>query len=90
MRAYRASSASYASVIDMLYILLDPNGSLSACHAIEDTPSGITVMYGADGSVVGAEVPDFLECYKIPATITVDSNVPFEISVDSATGLVEA
>lgn len=87
MRAYRASSASYASVVDMLYVLISPNGSLSACHSIEDTPSGITVMYAKDGSVVGAEVSGFLERYELPATISVDSSSPFEITVDSASGI---
>ena len=87
--SYRASSASYASAVDMLYIIIDPSGCLSACHSIEDTPSGITVMYASDGSVIGAEVPDFLERYDLPATIEVDSSNPFEIMVDSARGLVE-
>lgn len=90
MRTYAASSASYADVVDMLYVLLDLNGSLSSCHSIEDTPSGIIVMYDAHGAVVGAEVPDFSERYRLPAMISVDSRVPFEISVDRAAGIAEA
>lgn len=88
--SYRASSASYASAVDMLYVIIDPSGDLSSCHSIEDTPSGITVMYASDGSVVGAEIPGFLERYGLPAKIEIDSSTPFEITVDSARGLVEA
>lgn len=90
MRSYRAASASYADVVDMLYILLDPNGSLSMCHSVEDTPSGITVMYAPDGSAIGAEVSDFSERYSLPATIHVDAKSPFDISVSEADGLTVA
>ncbi|GEM_PF-5358474 len=90
MRTYAASSASYAGAVDMLYVLINPNGDMSACHAIEDTPSGITVMYDRRGAVIGAEVPDFSERFSLPAMIPVDSHNPFAISVDNAAGLTEA
>ena len=87
MRSYSAASASYADVVDMLYVLLDPNGSLAGCHSVEDTPSGITVMYVADGSAIGAEVSDFSERYSLPATIHVDARTPFDITVNEADGM---
>ena len=90
MRTYSAASASYADVVDMLYVMLDQNGSLARCHSIEDTPSGITVMYAADGSAIGAEVSDFSERYSLPATIHVDARTPFDITVSEADGLTVA
>lgn len=90
MRTYSASSASYTDVVDMLYVLIDPDGNLSRCHSVEDTPSGITVMYAADGSAIGAEVSDFSERYSLPATIHVDAKSPFDISVSEADGLTVA
>lgn len=90
MGVCRAVSASYAQIIDMLYVLCKEGGSLSRCHSIEDTPSGITVMYDEDGSVIGAEISDFSERYDIPASILVDSSNPFMLSVDKADGLAVA
>lgn len=87
MRSYSAALASYADVVDMLYVLLDPNGSLAGCHFVEDTPSGITVMYAADGSAIGAEVSDFSERYSLPATIHVDARTPSDITVNEADGM---
>lgn len=87
MTTYEAKKASYASTVDMLYVLLDPNGDLSACSSIEDTPSGITVMYDRAGNAIGAEVPDFMEDYGVPATIPVDSKRPFNLHVSSAAGI---
>ncbi|NJE80695.1 hypothetical protein E0L17_05060 [Olsenella sp. SW781] len=87
MRSYSAASASYADVVDMLYVLIDPSGSLSRCHSVEDTPSGITVMYSADGSAIGAEVSDFLERYSLPATIHVDAREPFDLTISEANGI---
>ena len=81
MRTYAASSASYAGAVDMLYVLINPNGDMSA---------GITVMYDRRGAVIGAEVPDFSERFSLPAMIPVDSHNPFAISVDNAAGLTEA
>lgn len=82
--------AAYASAVDMLYIFCKDNGSLDFCHEIEDTPSGITVMYDNDGSVIGAEVPDFAKRYAIPATINVDAVKPFDLVVNTAEGLTVA
>lgn len=83
MTVYRATSARYADMFDILYVLCEPNGSLAKCHSVEDTPSGITVMYDEDGFVAGAEVSDFLERYKVPSTITVDAKTPFQLRIDS-------
>ena len=52
-----------------------------------DPPSGITVMYAADGSAIGAEVSDFSERYSLPATIHVDARTPFDITVKETDGM---
>ena len=82
-----AQSASYVGSVDVLYVNFNGRESLSACHAVEDTPSGITVMYSEDGAVVGCEVMDFSERYRLPAKIRVDTKNPFEVSVVQADGL---
>lgn len=83
MTVYRASSARYADLFDILYVLCGADGSLSRCSTVEDTPSGITVMYDRDGSVIGAEVSDFSERYSVPSTIRVDAKRPFDLRIDS-------
>lgn len=90
MGVCKAISASYAQVIDMLYVLCKEGVGLSRCRSVEDTPSGITVMYDEDGSVIGAEISDFSERYDIPASIRVDSSKPFTLSVDKAEGFAAA
>lgn len=90
MTCLSAKDASYVGAVDVLYVRLGDNKSLSVCHSVEDTPSGITVMYSADGSVVGCEVADFSERYSIPAVIKVDTKKPFELSVERADGLAVA
>lgn len=73
------TNASYNPFIDMLYV-----GECESCYSIEDTPSGITVMYEKDGTVLGVEIPYFTENYsEAPVDISVDSSVPFCISVFS-------
>ena len=83
MTVYRASSARYADLFDILYVLCGTNGSLSLCSSVEDTPSGITVMYDRNGSVIGAEVSDFSERYTVPSTIRVDAKKPFDLRIDA-------
>lgn len=83
MTVYRAKSARYADLFDILYVLCGADGSLSKCHSVEDTPSGITVMYDREGSVIGAEVSDFSERFVVPSTIKVDAKRPFELRIDN-------
>lgn len=83
-----ATDASYASAVDVLYVRL--GGDLSACSSVEDTPGGVTVMYSADGSVIGCEVADFSERYDLPAVVRVDAEKPFELAVTCADGLTVA
>jgi len=87
MNEYKAVRATYAHAVDMLYIICKDDGSLDFCHEIEDTPSGITVMYDNDGSVIGAEISDFARRYTVPTTINVDTVKPFDIVINSAEGL---
>lgn len=73
--------AAYHALFDMLYVGYGDN-SLDLCHSIEDTPSGITVMYDEDGKFAGAEIPFFAERYPtVPAIIAVDAAVPFTLFI---------
>lgn len=90
MTVYQASSARYADLFDILYVLCGADGSLTKCRSVEDTPSGFTVMYGDDGSVIGVEVSDFSERYSVPSTIDVDAKEPFRLRVDSIEDLTAA
>lgn len=70
--------ARYVSAVDTLYA-----GDVdSPCSSVEDTPTGIVVMYGSDGSPIGIEVPCFAERYRnLPAIVDVDSVEPFSVCV---------
>jgi hypothetical protein len=84
MNRYAAEKASYHKLLDILYVGSD-GSDLDCCDHIEDTPSGIIVMYNKDGSFAGAEIPLFRKKYgKLPAIIDIDTLEPFELSVDSA------
>ena len=76
--------ASYHALLDMLYVGYG-NNSLDLCHSIEDTPSGITVMYDERGVFAGAEIPYFSKRSEgFPATVEVDSSSPFGLLIPSA------
>ncbi len=77
----KATRAAYAEAADVLYVTCSPESSLSLCHSVEDTPSGMTVMRDAEGRVSGVEVCDFSGRFSIPGLIPVDSDDPFTISV---------
>ena len=80
-----ADRAAYHGLLDILYVGYGLN-SLDLCHSIEDTPSGITVMYDEHGVFAGAEIPYFSERFSgFPVTVEVDSAVPFGLSIPSAT-----
>ena len=77
--------AAYHELLDILYVGYGPS-SLDLCHSLEDTPSGITVMYDECGAFAGAEIPCFSErSGGFPAAVEVDSAVPFGLSIPSAT-----
>lgn len=78
----KAVRAGYAGIVDMMYVTCREDADLSLCHAVEDTPSGITIMYDADGSVIGVEISDFSCRYSIPARIEVDAQNPFTLDID--------
>lgn len=84
MMAVKAVRAGYAAIVDMMYVTCRDGADLSACGRIEDTPSGITVMYGDDGGVVGAEISDFYSRYDLPASIVVDAREPFRLDIDES------
>lgn len=74
--------AVYHELADMLYIGYG-SGTLDLCDSVEDTPSGITVMYRG-GEFAGAEVPFVSERYpSMPGRISVDSVRPFDIVLDA-------
>ncbi|MFR7671482.1 MAG: hypothetical protein ACLU0O_13105 [Collinsella sp.] len=59
------------------------DASLSSCSALEDTPSGVTVMYDCDGSVIGVEVFDLSDKYcEMPSRIHIDARAPFDIELN--------
>lgn len=79
-----ADRAAYHKLLDILYVGYGL-GSLDSCCSLEDTPSGITVMYDENGSFAGAEIPFFSERFgDFPVVIEIDSVVPFGLSVSSA------
>lgn len=83
METYKIESgrAAYYKPLDILYIGYG-NNSLDRCHAIEDTPSGITVMFDENNAFAGAEVNNFSSrVSSIPAIIDVDSINPFKILI---------
>lgn len=81
--AIRAIDSRYEGHADVLYVLCKRNASLSSCSALEDTPSGITVMYDCDGSVIGVEVFDLSDKYcEMPSRIHIDARVPFDIELN--------
>lgn len=85
MYSIDADRAAYHKLLDILYVGYGMN-SLDLCHSLEDTPSGITVMYDENGAFAGAEIPYFSERFgSFPATIEVDSTVPFGLAIPAAT-----
>lgn len=84
-----ALRAGYAEIVDMMYVTCRDGVDLSLACSIEDTPSGITVMYGDSGEVIGAEISDFSDKFGIPASINVDAKVPFVLNIDES-ALAEA
>lgn len=81
--AIRAVDSRYEGYADALYILCKRDASLSSCFAVEDTPSGITVMYDCDGSVIGVEVFDLSDkYYEMPSRIHIDAKAPFDIELN--------
>ena len=81
--------ASYYEPLDILYLTYG-DGSLSCCDAVEDTPSGVTVMYGEDGELDAAEIYDLFErISSLPATILIDAAVPFTLTINGAIGVPE-
>lgn len=84
MAAVKAVRAGYASVIDMMYVTCLDDADLSSCYEVEDTPSGITVMYSEDGRVIGAEISDFSLRFSLPASISVDAKNPFTLDIDDS------
>lgn len=86
MKTYTVSPerAAYHKILDVLYVGFS-DGGLESCSRIEDTPSGITVMYSKDGMPTGVEVPKFSSISSgFPARVFVDSASPFEVNVVSA------
>lgn len=78
-----AIDSRYEGYADVLYVLCKRDASLSSCYAVEDTPSGISVMYDCDGSVIGVEVFDLSEkYYEMPSRIHIDARVPFDIELN--------
>ena len=76
--------AAYHRLLDVLYVGFS-DGGLESCSRIEDTPSGITVMYSSDGSPSGIEVPYFSSFSDgFPVRLIVDAESPFEVDVESA------
>ncbi len=63
--------ASYHALLDMLYA-----GDVSSpCDKIEDTPSGMTVMYSSDGTPIGVEISQFSK--RDSDDVIVDAKSPF-------------
>ena len=78
--------AAYYAPLDILYVGYGDN-SLDKCHEIEDTPSGITVMYDDNNNFAGAEVYSFSSrISSIPGIITIDAKNPFKIFIPELTG----
>lgn len=83
MKTYEIAraDAAYYSLLDILYV----GDVVSACDTVEDTPSGVTVMYNNDGSFAGAEIPDFVERgYGFDDSIEVDASEPFKLALSGA------
>ena len=73
--------ASYFEPLDILYVAYGDH-SLDSCHTIEDTPSGITVMYDDENCFAGAEIYDLSKrVQSLPATLLVDAKTPFLIKM---------
>lgn len=86
MKTYTAQKdrAAYHRLLDVLYVGFT-DGGLENCSKIEDTPSGITVMYSKDGTPSGIEVPRFSSFSDgFPARLIIDAESPFEVDVKSA------
>ena len=67
--------ASYHTLLDMLYA-----GDVSSpCYKVEDTPSGMTVMYSSSGNPIGVEVSDFSNWND--SDVLVDAETPFVLKV---------
>ena len=90
MEVYRIDPdrAAYYAPLDVLYIGYGDN-SLDSCHAIEDTPSGICVMYDRNGLFAGAEIYDASKTISgTPCVVTIDASVPFRINLPAIPGFV--
>lgn len=84
MKRYSAGKASYHKMLDIMYVGIN-DAHLDICDKIEDTPSGIIVMYDNNGAFAGAEIPLFSKRFgNLPAVVSVDASDPFELTINEA------